>query len=241
MSDVNKLDDKQCSFDPEQYKVTYKTTVELSNDVTAPIGSFAWAIIQLNLGNLVNRKDWSSPKQYLRLNEGLGYIEEHDKHDQWACWSPKQEDMVACDWNLLKSNNCMLEFYLMLGTGKSHDTLQYSRWGYMSGQGGFGSLTGLQTSTAIGNVSGFYFSDFNRDIYLFVHAKQNRYQDVMTLLKRNLYVTVDGVNYNLGSTTPSGSRVTNTCVVDYLNNTAEELGEVFQKTGQTKHFCLSWK
>ncbi|PHM55299.1 hypothetical protein Xsto_04162 [Xenorhabdus stockiae] len=241
MSDVNKLDSKPCSFNPDQYKVTYKTTVELSNDVTAPIGSFAWAIIQLNLGNLVNRKDWDSPKQYLRLNEGLGCIEEHDKHDQWACWSPKQEDMVACDWNLLKSNACMLEFSLMLGTGKSQDILQYSLWGYSSGQGGFGSLTGLQASEAIGNISAFYFSGFNPDIFLFVHPKQDQYQDVMTLLKRNLHVTVDGVNYDLGSVTPVGNSITNICSVDYLNNTTAKLGEVFKQTGQTKHFCLNWK
>ncbi|PHM67552.1 hypothetical protein [Xenorhabdus sp. KJ12.1] len=81
MSEVNKLGDKNCSFDLEKYKVTYKTTttVELSNDVTAPVGSFVWAIIQLNLNNLVSRKDWNSLKQYLLLNEESGYIEEYDK------------------------------------------------------------------------------------------------------------------------------------------------------------------
>ncbi|AOM39184.1 hypothetical protein [Xenorhabdus hominickii] len=51
MSDVNKLDNKQCPFDPEQFKVKIKSveyeaiepkikSVEFNDSVGAPVGTF---------------------------------------------------------------------------------------------------------------------------------------------------------------------------------------------------------
>ncbi|MBD2793462.1 Thoeris anti-defense Tad2 family protein [Xenorhabdus szentirmaii] len=102
MSEVNKPENKkmgyECQIKPDDYKI--KAKVELSNSITAPVGSFPWAIIQLYLGNQRYRKDWDSPMQYLYLKPQSSaeqtYMQVHDKHGHWKDWKPDQEDMVSC-------------------------------------------------------------------------------------------------------------------------------------------------
>ncbi|MBD2786607.1 DUF2829 domain-containing protein [Xenorhabdus sp. DI] len=95
MSEIN----KPYPLNPDQYK---------SDDV-APIGSFPWAMIQLYLGKKVHRKDWDVPNEYIQLrpaSEGLpALIEQFDKHGSFTIWTPTQEDLIACDWNLLKAED----------------------------------------------------------------------------------------------------------------------------------------
>ncbi|REF27182.1 hypothetical protein BDD26_1929 [Xenorhabdus cabanillasii] len=68
MSDVNKLDNKQCSFDPEQYKAHVTVSYKIDNDVSAPVGSFPWAMIQVYLGNNVRRNVWDANKYSRKVN-----------------------------------------------------------------------------------------------------------------------------------------------------------------------------
>ncbi|WP_340614805.1 Thoeris anti-defense Tad2 family protein [Xenorhabdus thailandensis] len=105
MSDVNKLDNKQCPFDPDQYQ--YKKTIDVEVDNVAPDGSFPWALIQVYVGKLVRRNGWDAEVQYIKLLPGstdnniLAQIEVVDKEGTTS-WQPTQEDMMACDWELVK-------------------------------------------------------------------------------------------------------------------------------------------
>ncbi|MCC8378650.1 MW1434 family type I TA system toxin [Xenorhabdus sp. PB30.3] len=262
MSDVNKLDDKNCSFDPEKYKVTYKTTttVELSNDVTAPVGSFAWAIIQLNLGKLVKRKDWDSPKQYLRFNKESGYIEEYDKHDHWERWSPKQEDMVACDWLLeaMCPEDAMLIFDLKLGFEQipaGNKWWGYNNWGSKSIH--TGTLNIIQNKIGIIDIQWFYLDVDNTiptllTIALQVSTDKNSDQKVYQIFKKNFYVTVDNETYNLGIRPSWGQNGLYTRNVSYTYDSrydahnlqklnVKKLSEILKQTDQTKRFCITWR
>ncbi|MCC8365599.1 DUF2829 domain-containing protein [Xenorhabdus sp. PB61.4] len=126
MSDVNKLDNKQCPFDPEQYNIG-------DNNITVPASTFSWALSLVYLGKQVHRSGWNAPIEHIRLayksevgntDDGVAYIEKSDKNGYWSRWVPTQEDLLACDWKLLKSSltdNCMLEFDLNIGTGAYAD------------------------------------------------------------------------------------------------------------------------
>ncbi|PHM47868.1 Thoeris anti-defense Tad2 family protein [Xenorhabdus sp. KK7.4] len=240
MSDVNKLDDKQCPFDPEQYKVTYKTTVELSNDATAPIGSFAWAIIQLNLGNLVGRKNWESSKQYLRLNKESGYIEEHDKPYHWELWIPKKEDMAACDWELTKSSECsednILVFDLTLGYEQKYG-MRF--WGFIGSEEdrfpSIGTINIKYDKYNFGKITGFYWTDDG--IFHFDTIEPHN-----ELFEQALLITVDDITYNLGKRSSYGNVGYGEYYTNgYSNNAdAQKLSAILKQTGQLKTCCIKW-
>ncbi|PHM55190.1 Thoeris anti-defense Tad2 family protein [Xenorhabdus sp. KK7.4] len=105
MSDVNKLDSKPCSFNPDQYKVK----VTIANDTVAPVGSFPWAMIQMYLGKQVRRKVWSAGMVLgmITINDPSGNevpsIQVFDAYgnSEWVSWQPGQNDMTFCDWDLV--------------------------------------------------------------------------------------------------------------------------------------------
>ncbi|MDX7989254.1 DUF2829 domain-containing protein [Xenorhabdus sp. 12] len=100
MSEVNKLDNKKCPFDPNQYQVN-------DDNINVPAGIFAWAVSLVNLGKLVRRDSWNSNIKYIKLLPGnnrediLPQIEIIDNYGATS-WQPTQEDMMACDWVLVK-------------------------------------------------------------------------------------------------------------------------------------------
>ncbi|WP_143706498.1 Thoeris anti-defense Tad2 family protein, partial [Xenorhabdus innexi] len=101
MSDVNKLDNTAlpCPLNPNEYK---------SNEI-APIGSFPWAMIQVYLGRRVNRHVWNEADAYISLRPASGglppLLSKYDKKDGITIWTPTADDMMGCDWVLLKSDS----------------------------------------------------------------------------------------------------------------------------------------
>ncbi|MCC8381644.1 MW1434 family type I TA system toxin [Xenorhabdus sp. PB30.3] len=128
MSDVNKLDDKQCPFDLSKYK---------SNDVVAPIGSLPWAIIQVYMGKIVTRSEWETPDEYIALTvknpDSASHIDKHDKYGS-SNWQPTPGDLMACDWELVSKVTpveCMLSFDLTSGRGtpkNGNELNSFSKW-----------------------------------------------------------------------------------------------------------------
>ncbi|MBE8596173.1 Thoeris anti-defense Tad2 family protein [Xenorhabdus sp. BG5] len=100
MPNINKLENKNtCSFNPDQYK----------SDEVAPVGSFPWAMICVYLGKKVHRRDWDIPNEYVHLRPASGdlppLMEKFDKDDGATIWTPTQQDITGCDWDLLKSED----------------------------------------------------------------------------------------------------------------------------------------
>ncbi|CDG19502.1 Thoeris anti-defense Tad2 family protein [Xenorhabdus doucetiae] len=239
MSEINKLDNKQCSFDPDQYKK------KIDVDDVAPIGSFPWAIIKLYLGQKVRRNSWASPYEHIKLtpsstgSDGKNIppqIWVIDKDDE-QIWVPEQEDMMACDWELAQ----MLSFDLKVGTGTNKYN-NFQSWGYENigtDESPFGTLTNLQSTLGLGNIiSEFlvaeeepigtfsYISLILRDLKILPNPQSNF-----------LEVAVNGSIYNLGS-----SRTGNYDDGQYTSRDAKALGEVLkQNVGNTLHFFFQWK
>ncbi|WP_237385223.1 DUF2829 domain-containing protein [Xenorhabdus sp. Sc-CR9] len=117
MSDVIKPEN-ECPFNPEQYEC---------HCITAPVGSFSWALIQLKLRKRVARSVWGDKGIYLaitpRVNgltvedssayavdgvavgakyDYLTHIDLHNEHGNFVPWQPTQEDMMACDWGFFE-------------------------------------------------------------------------------------------------------------------------------------------
>ncbi|MDC9612329.1 DUF2829 domain-containing protein [Xenorhabdus khoisanae] len=248
MSDVNKLDNKQCPFDPDQYQ--YKKTIDVEVDNVAPDSSFPWALIQVYIGKLVRRNGWDAQVEYIKLlpgstdNNVLPQIEVTDKEGT-ASWQPTQDDMMACDWKLVNPvcpESTMLSFDLVIGASK-----QDPYWGYMLDEAGdkpdmrgFGTLSGLQTTTTgIENISFFWFSDNSVSFGAF--ASQGNDQKVKALLSKNLYVSVDSRTYDLGATSPGSFTDGSIGALYYHSNNTNKLGEILKQVGQSKLFCFIWK
>ncbi|OKP05664.1 hypothetical protein Xedl_00146 [Xenorhabdus eapokensis] len=231
MSDVNKLDDKQCPFDPEQYQVNVKV-----NDVV-PEGSFPWALIQVYVGKSARRKGWDAQVEYIKLlpdstgNNGLPQIEVVDKEGATS-WQPTQEDMMACDWSPV---DYMLSFDLKIGTQHGDYGTQ---WGYGANKysGDFGTLTNLQNNLGIGEISTFAL--FEETIGTFNGLSLQFYTSLEVELK-NLEVIVNGSIYNLGSPERDPAPLV---IFNYFSDDARKLGDLLkQNVGNTLHFCFNWK
>ncbi|MCC8367959.1 DUF2829 domain-containing protein [Xenorhabdus sp. PB61.4] len=267
MSDVNKLDNKQCPFDPEQYKVkkTKAVNVEFEVDGLPPVGTFPWAIIQVYLGHWVRRDGWSPSSEYIKLipsstsNDGknippqIGIVE---KNSELTSWQPTQDDMMSCDWNLVKIKpkpvECMLSFDLEIGTWTWPDSEQM--WGYLADNelnpaNPFGTLTNLKNKTDIMKFSYFVWdsSGPNIDIRVSSDTNPSSYQKMVTLLQKELTVTVDGASYHLGSAIPGsmiGQQKFEFFGTYSSNSDAPNLGDFLkQNVGNTTpiHFCFNWK
>ncbi|WP_426577113.1 Thoeris anti-defense Tad2 family protein [Xenorhabdus stockiae] len=255
MSEVNKLDNKQCPFDPEQYKI---------DTLAAPVGTSPWALIQVYLGNKVHRKDWSAPDEYIHLVPGSGgdapEIRKRDKHGVMTSWQPTQEDLMACDWHLMKSSSkpqptdCMLSFNLVVGTGSFSN--QDQMWGYLADAefepagehlGPFGTLSGLQNKTAITTFAFLVWDGLHQKIFIRVSSDNNQtgYQKLVDLFKQNLTITVDGTPYQLGSSTDSHlyGKHEYEFIGEYGNDDAKKLGSLLQQQndGDSLPYCFIWK
>ncbi|CDL87866.1 Thoeris anti-defense Tad2 family protein [Xenorhabdus cabanillasii] len=253
MSEVNKLDNKKCPFDLDQY--------QMKIDNLAPVGSTPWALIQVYSGNMAHRKDWSFPDEYIRLttksDDGAIHIEKRDKYGTER-WQPTPGDLMACDWNLLikpKPIDCMLEFDLTLGTS-SYFNGSAQDWGYMTDKGDlatdestFGTLTTIKNNTVIANIFMFYWEESVNDssrtsLRLKVSSAQDNYNNMLNLIKKSLSITVDGVNYNVGEPSPSLFDENDNdywYTAFYQSDEARKLGTILKQSGQTKRFCLNWK
>ncbi|MDC9598537.1 Thoeris anti-defense Tad2 family protein [Xenorhabdus anantnagensis] len=240
MSEVNKPEsrpDLKCLFNPEQY------------DLSAPVGSFPWALSQIFLGNKLHRSDWDS-NTYVYLPNATKdkplYIARLDKDGDYP-WSPEQKDMMACDWALLKPehkpnpDNCMLSFEITLGYNDREE------WGYL--QSSYGSLKILQnTTTKIEDVSSFswdyYMENSESNIYCSFSSYKDKKsaQSVNNLLNNKyLYVVVDDITYNLGQTGINSTSYPNKFSIKITGTEAQKVGAILQQTGQTKRFSLIWR
>ncbi|PHM60474.1 hypothetical protein Xsto_03970 [Xenorhabdus stockiae] len=257
MSDVNKLDNKKCSFNPDQYK--YKKSIDIEVDDVAPVGSFPWAVIQVYLNKPVRRSDWDFNIYLMPKYDDSGsviYLQWLDKDGNILPWTPEQEDMVACDWI---SMDCMLAFSLKLGTSKYGGTagtgVPGQDWGYMtihgdkiSNESTFGTLTEIQNKTDIESILMFYWEERqgDRNLRLKTSSNKENYENMLNLTKKSLYITVEGVSYNVGVPIVSRSYSTNDdpnywYTAYYENDDAQKVGTILKQTDQTKTFCLNWK
>ncbi|CDG21696.1 conserved protein of unknown function [Xenorhabdus poinarii G6] len=240
MSDVNKLDNKQCPFDLSKYK---------SNDVVAPVGSVPWAIIQVYEGKAVGRTEWNSLAEYIHLstkNDGSApiYIEKHNKDGISEAWEPTPEDLMACDWALVKIEvkpaDCMLSFDLKVGTSQYDDGQD---WGYLTKDGHlstdqstFGTLTNLQSTIGIGNILTFYSEGTHDGVFGLIELQVDT-QNQPDLWNKNLEVVVKGSTYNLGSSSSHS-----TTDFEYTSDGAKQLGDLLtQNVDKTLYFCFNWK
>ncbi|CAM3726536.1 DUF2829 domain-containing protein [Xenorhabdus thuongxuanensis] len=249
MSDVNKLDDKQCPFDPDQYKI---------DTLAAPVGTSPWALIQVYLGNKVHRKDWDVPDEYIHLVPGSGNdepeIKKRDKHGEMTSWQPTQEDLMACDWELVKPEikpkpvECMLSFDLQVGTSKvkfPYRELQSQNWGYSTvspenDSPPYGILTNFQSTIGFGNILEFCLVESPIGHFTFMPLTSDT-KIQPDLRKKDFEVTVDGSTYNLGST-PSDVVIDGSDSLGYYSDGAKQLGDLLkQNVGNTLHFCFNWK
>ncbi|CDG21615.1 conserved protein of unknown function [Xenorhabdus poinarii G6] len=249
MSDVNKLDNKQCPFDPEQYKEKFEI------DDIAPAGSFPWAMIKMYLGGQLYRKDWSASGEYIYFVAGDGdhiapEVKMRDKHGILTSWQPTQDDMMACDWIAM---DCMLSFYLKIEVVRNYGNSGYN-WGYLAdeelaflGENSFGDLTNFQTKTDIKEFSLFIWWDHVNaiDIRVSSDRTQDGYQKMKELFGKNLTVTSNGVSYSLGQIS-EGSQQNGAKQYEfagsYANTDATKLGDLLkQNVGRAVHFCFNWK
>ncbi|MBD2786301.1 DUF2829 domain-containing protein [Xenorhabdus sp. DI] len=243
MSEINKLDNTACPFNPEQYKI---------DTLAAPVSTSPWALIQVYLGNKVHRKDWDAPDEYIHLilgnsNDDAPEIKKRDKHGVMTSWQPTQEDLMACDWSLLKSepkpDNCMLSFDLEIGTSKYYNNGNQQDWGYLThggdigtGESTFGSLTNLQSTIGIGSVLVFILMEQPIGNFDWIKLQVDT-QNQSDLPSKNLEITVDGSTYYIDS-------YKNSSATDLLYDTgdAQKLGDLLkQNVGNKLHFCFNWK
>lgn len=258
----------KCPFNPRQY------------NLAAIVGSLPWALIQVYLGDKVYRTDWHAPDEYIHLVYQSGapgggvedtHIEIMHKPDHFESWTPTQEDLIACDWKLLKSEEpkpkpkpecpegTMLSFDLEIGKvvipnqGNQVMFLGFrtdSASADGAGVGPYGALTNLKNKTDIKKILDFTFIDFaDRDYYLLqyfgVSSDNNDegYQKMVELFKKVLTITVDGVSFELiGQPALVGEGNPYHYYSLYDSAQARELEAMIkQNVGKTLHFCLSWK
>ncbi|MDE9447502.1 DUF2829 domain-containing protein [Xenorhabdus bovienii] len=257
MSEVNKPENAdtvpKCPFDPEQYK----KKVDVEVDGVAPVGSLPWALIQVYLGKTINRSNWDTPNEYIQLTAKSDggepiHIEKHDKHGIPETWEPTPEDLMACDWSLLKSEpkpkpeDCMLSFDIKAGTFKIDNSGQ--DWGYF-GQADwttvhFGTLIKMVSNKiGITSIQQFMFEVADATtLYLGVLTDEDSDQEVNELLKKNLYITVDNETYNVGTPPAPELYGKNTRLASYSGTTdIEKLGKILKQTDVIKRFSFNWK
>ncbi|MDC9581526.1 DUF2829 domain-containing protein [Xenorhabdus sp. PR6a] len=264
MSEINKPEnntDIQCLLDPEQYKVKV-------NDTVAPVGSYPWAMIQVYLGKKVSRHHWDSAVEYIRLAgmpDDLPYIEKR-KQNGTTNWQPIQDDMLACDWNLLESDdskpsepskpkpgNCTLSFDLKPGEPKHENMVngantppaEYLRYGYSITPPPFGYLKVISNNTSVANISSFYYQIFTDPFkdsapYFLLSVtfdKNNKdYPEVKELFKKSVSITVDNVTYPFSDGKIDESDDT----ITLTHGGIDVLSDIMMQTDKTTRFELSW-
>ncbi|KMJ43701.1 MW1434 family type I TA system toxin [Xenorhabdus khoisanae] len=178
----------------------------------------------------------------------LTHIDLRNEYGNFVPWQPTQEDMMACDWSLIKELGDMLVFDL-----KSEFDEDSKYYGYLSENKisdpdakPMGTLIITQNATDIKNM--LIFHTIIQDsgyIHFSVSFDEIDTQKVMELFNKNLYVKVDDIIHNLGKASEWSKDITNsTYGVLYYNsstNDAEKLGNILKQTGETKRFYCNWR
>ncbi|CAM3815174.1 Thoeris anti-defense Tad2 family protein [Xenorhabdus thuongxuanensis] len=249
MSVINKLDSniaQQCSFTPDQFKVN--VTTKIDNDITAPIGSSPWALIQVYLGKKVYRRNWSYPVEYIHLVSDSSPLIEKREQDNITAWQPTPEDLTACDWELQGDPN--LEFDLEVGKEMYNDSQCFGYFNINSSSSStyIGTLDLIKNNSDIKNITMFYFIE---DVILSIHASSDNNQEscqkVVELFSKQLTVMVDDVHYFIGY---GGTNLTSdehkcefgpTTYQNPSNKNLKKLGDLLkQNVGKTLRIRLVW-
>ncbi|MGJ0578219.1 Thoeris anti-defense Tad2 family protein [Xenorhabdus bovienii] len=259
MSKVNKPENNaalKCPFDPNQYHTD-------NEKIAVPVGSSAWALSQIFLGKQVHRSGWNAPIEHMRLahkseagsaDDGAAYIEKSDKDGYWSRWTPTQEDLLACDWNLLAAvclEDSMLVFDLTVAKYEDSDD---KTWGtcLLYCIVSFGDLKVIKNNTPIRKISIFYWIEYPDDdsnvptlVFTVTSPDAASDEQVREFLEKFLCITVDGMTYKLGKVLPAlgsidGSGYGSSCW--YRDTEAQRLGAMMkQNVGKTLRFYLNWK
>ncbi|MDX7988644.1 DUF2829 domain-containing protein [Xenorhabdus sp. 12] len=210
MSEVNKPamndSDSECYFNPDWYKC---------NHVVARVGSFPWALIQLQLGKKVRRRNWAV-QEYLNFvprkikadgqYDYLSHIDEYDAKGNFRPWQPTQEDMMACNWEL----SYLLVFDLTLGVGTYKNNNKHTGWGYSAAgsdnpwEASFGALNLLQNNTEVGEILEFNFDNEGYLTWRVSYAKNEEMRQKLYVLLKKLAITmyIDDIKYFFGGNSP---------------------------------------
>ncbi|NHB92901.1 DUF2829 domain-containing protein [Photorhabdus cinerea] len=273
MSEVMKPEN-ECPFDPKQYechsvvapvgsfswaliqlklrklvarsvwsdKKMYLAITPRVNDLTVEEGS-AYAVDGVAVGT---KYDY------------LTHIDLCNEHGNFVPWQPTQEDMMACDWSFFEDkvklepeSDDMLVFDL-----KSEFDEKVGYYGYLSenkisdsNAAPIGTLTITQNKTDIKNILIFHTVENPGYIHFSVSFDEVNSQKVKELFKKNLYVKVDNITYNLGTSPEWSADITNSTSGVLYNNDppnnphrvdAEKLGKILKQIGETKRFYLIW-
>ncbi|WP_340614227.1 hypothetical protein [Xenorhabdus thailandensis] len=153
----------------------------------------------------------------------------------------------------------MLTIDIILGMARwSPDTDEWAHWwGHQDDTDSngsatsFGSLIVIENNTSIDAVKTqeFDWSEFspkldNTSAITWITSSYDGYfQKVFDLFQnQTLFVTVDGVTYNLGNNTNEpGNPPKNVVIGLYTSPGAYELGTVLKQTGVTKRLYINWK
>ncbi|PQQ25557.1 DUF2829 domain-containing protein [Photorhabdus hindustanensis] len=249
MSEVMKPEN-ECPFDPKQYEC---------HSVVAPVGSFSWALIQLKLRKLVSRSVWSDKKMYLaiapRVNdltveEGSAYavdgvtvgtkydylthIDLRNEHGNFVPWQPTQEDMMACDWELLSSSTAgdMLVFDVASGV------FGPPWWGANQSAG---KLSIVENHINIRNIDLVQWGEniyVRGDMFSILLVPEIGYEDYLkNILDKKLIIKVDGQEYNLGRRVESDGAYN---WIYYEGREATRLGNLLKQPNKTYLFHCNW-
>ncbi|MDE9447742.1 DUF2829 domain-containing protein [Xenorhabdus bovienii] len=258
MSDVNNPENNtalKCPFDPNLYNIG-------DDNITVPAGTSAWALSLVYLGKQVHRSGWNAPIEHMRLahksetgseGDGAAYIEKSDKDGYWSRWAPTQEDLLACDWKWLESectDGSMLVFDLKSGVFKKSNT---QAWGYSSGkyETPHGDLNIVQNKTDIANFSLLYWMEAYDDesfdqIFWNISSYPNKesVEAVEELFRKELFITVDNIPYNLGRAKNTSSLEGEKggkygYVASYFGSEAAKLGAIMKYKNKIR-FCCKW-
>lgn len=194
------------------------------NDIAdVQVGTFAWALVQLNLNKLVNRTGWNGKKMYLVLspkltgltvNAGSQYalsgIPVGKKYDylthidlcnvngDFVPWQPSQTDMMADDWALVDLSIDLKDpFIFEMLSGEVLKPQEEYR-GYYEDVA-CGSYKRIQQNSQINSAIMFvlYSSGQNKDALQF-HFIPAEGVETSVLIKMKLIVKVGGDYFDLG-------------------------------------------
>ncbi|WP_338804214.1 MW1434 family type I TA system toxin [Xenorhabdus griffiniae] len=255
MSVINKSDSniaQQCSFTPDQFKVN--VTTKIDNDITAPIGSFPWALIQVYLGKKVYRRNWSYPVEYIHLVSDSSPLIEKRNQGNITTWQPTPEDLTACDWELQGDPN--LEFDLTVGVG-IFERESNPPWGYVDKNQTYlaglsshiGSLKLIKNNSDINNINiKTFFWPYNENLTIRIPYDNNQEngKKMVELFSKNLTVMVDNVHYILGKNTGyfwgNGNELRYELYYNGdINSDLKKLGDQVKKNvGKTLRLRLVW-
>ncbi|CDM88137.1 Thoeris anti-defense Tad2 family protein [Xenorhabdus bovienii] len=251
MSKVNKPENNaalKCPFDPNQYHTD-------NEKIAVPVGSSAWALSQIFLGKQVHRSGWNAPIEHMRLahkseagsaDDGAAYIEKSDKDGYWSRWTPTQEDLLACDWNLLAAvcpEDSMLVFDLKSGNESGYV-------GYVDNQ--YGTLNIIQNKVGFKEILFFKsaMGSFNDMPVGYLSFKISydiaNHQTLENLLKKKLYITIDDTTYNIGHYgvfSPDDNKEEKTYKVSYEHDYPSDIDKLYKIMSQSEHskrYYLNW-